>query len=239
MLDLIGTLLLTALAVVLVVTLRPAREGHGVTRRRIALGLSAWFVAAAALALAAAFSSPALPVGVALAIAVFVPVLIGAPIVVRNQAHGVPLPVLVGVNAGRILGAAFLLLYGAGRLPYTFAHSAGWGDIATGVLAIPVTWAIQRQARGWRWATAAWNVLGMADLLTAVTLAVGSAPGSAFRFIFETPGSGAVATFPWALIPAFFVPLYLLTHVGVFAGLVASVRHSGREAQPLKPLAAR
>ena len=150
MLDLIGSILLIVLAVVVVATLVPAREGHGVTRGRLAVGLGAWFVVAAALALAGAFASPALPVGVALGIAVFVPVLVGGVIVARTQSHGVPLTALVGVHVGRILGAAFLMLYAAGRLPYTFAHSAGWGDITTGVLAIPVVWAIRQRVTGWR-----------------------------------------------------------------------------------------
>ena len=232
MLDLIGSILLIALAVVVVATLVPAREGHGVTRGRLAVGLGAWFVVAAALALAGAFASPALPVGVALGIAVFVPVLAGGVIVARTQSHGVPLTALVGVHVGRILGAAFLMLYAAGRLPYTFAHSAGWGDITTGVLAIPVVWAIRHRVTGWRWITAAWNVLGMADLLAAVALGVGSAPGSPIPFVFETPGSGAIAVFPWALVPAYFVPLYLLTHIGVFAALAASARRPDAEARP-------
>jgi hypothetical protein len=33
-------------------------------------------------------------------------------------------------------------------------------------------------------------------------------------------------TFPWVLIPAFFVPLYLLTHIAVFAALAASAHES-------------
>ena len=112
------------------------------------------------------------------------------------------------------------------RLPYTFAHSAGWGDIATSVIAIPVVWAIRNQVPGWRWFTGAWNLLGMADLLAAVALGVGSAPGSMIRFIHEAPGSGAISTFPWVLIPAFFVPLYLLTHVAIFAVIAAPARAS-------------
>jgi hypothetical protein len=104
-------------------------------------------------------------------------------------------------------------------------------------------WAIQRRAAGWRWFTAAWNVFGMADLLIAVTLGVGSAPGSLVRFNFEAPGSGAIVTFPWVLIPAFFVPLYLLTHIAVFANLAAS-EHAARGAScplsggPARPLPA-
>ena len=66
----------------------------------------------------------------------------------------------------------------------------------------------------------------MADLLSAVTLGVGSAPGSLVRFIYEAPGSGAITTFPWALIPAFFVPLFLLTHIAIFAELAAPARAS-------------
>jgi len=223
MLDVVGTILLAALAVTLVVTLvLRLREGHGVTRARLAVGLSAWFVVAALLGLAGAFASPALPAGVAVGIAVLAPVIAGAGLVGRTRGHGIPLTTLVAVHVGRVLGAAFLMLYSAGRLPYTFAHSAGWGDIATGVLAIPVVWAIQRQVAGWRWLTAAWNTLGMVDLLAAVTLGVGSAPGSLVRFNFEAPGSGAILMFPWVLIPAFFVPLFLLTHIAVFAGIAAS-----------------
>ena len=232
MLDALGTILLIALAVTFVVTVVP-REGHGVTRTRLALGLSAWFIVAASLGAAGAFAAPALPVGAAVGIAVLAPVLLGARPVLRTLGHGIPLTTLVGVHVGRVLGAAFLMLYSAGRLPFTFAHSAGWGDIAAGVLAIPVVWAIRRQVAGWRWMTAAWNVLGMADLLIAVTLGVGSAPGSLVRFNFEPPGSGAIVTFPWVLVPAFFVPFFLLTHVAVFANLAASARTSEGKSRPV------
>ena len=230
MLDLIGIILLTALAVTLVLTLVP-REGHGITRARLATGLSAWFLVAAALGLAGAFRSPVLPVGVAVGLAALLPVILGAGPILRTLGHGIPLTTLVAVHTGRLLGAAFLLLYAAGRLPYSFAHSAGWGDIAVGVLAIPVAWAIRRQVRGWRWITAAWNTLGMADLLAALIIGVGSAPGSLVRFNFEAPGSGAIVAFPWVLVPAFFVPVFLLTHVAVFAGLASSAHKSERESR--------
>jgi hypothetical protein len=48
------------------------------------------------------------------------------------QAVGVAVvvPVLiVAVHVGRLLGGFFLVLYAEGRLPATFALSAGWGDI--------------------------------------------------------------------------------------------------------------
>ena len=226
MLNILGTILLTALAVVVVAVVARAGERPGAQRTRLAVGVSAWFVAAAALAAAGVFSSPALPVGIALAAAVALPLIAGAAVVARTRGFGMPLTALVGVHMGRILGASFLMLYAAGRLPSSFAHSAGWGDIAVSVLALPVMWAIRREVAGWRWMAGAWNVLGMADLLAAVTLGMGSAPGSLVRFIYETPGSGAIMTFPWVLVPAFFVPFYLLTHIAVFAGLAASARGS-------------
>ena len=241
MLDAIGTILFTALAVILAVTLVPRLNGHGVTRARAAMGLVSWFVVAAVLGAAGVFASPALPVGVAVGVAVFAPVLLAGRLVARTRGHGIPLTTLVGIHSGRVLGVAFLLLYSAGRLPFTLAHSAGWGDIAIGVLAIPVMWTIQRRITGWKWITAVWNTLGMADLLVAVTLGVGSAPGSLVRFNFEAPGSGAIVAFPWVLIPAFFVPLFLLAHIAIFANLAASERTaedasrpvSGRPARPL------
>ena len=223
MLDILGTVLLTAFAVVLVVALVPVGLHRG-RRMRLGVGIAAWFIVAAVLGATGAFASPVLPVGVAVGIAVFAPVIAGASIVWRTRGHGVPLTTLVAVHIGRILGAAFLMLYAAGRLPSTFAHSAGWGDIAVGVLAIPVVWAIRHRVAGWRWITGAWNLLGVVDLLTAVTLGVGSAPGSMVRFIYEAPGSGAITAFPWVMIPAFFVPLFLLTHIAIFAELAASAR---------------
>ena len=226
MLDLVGAILFTALAVVLVVTLVRASTLPGAQRSRLAVGLSTWFIVVAALAMAGVFSSPVLPVAFAVAIALLIPVIVGSVIVARTNAFGIPLATLVAVHAGRILGVMFLMLFAAGRLPSTFAHSAGWGDIFIGVTALPVAWAVARQVTGWRWITAIWNAIGMLDLLTAVTLGVGSAPGSLVRFIYEQPGSGAVVTLPLVLIPAFFVPLYLLTHIAVFRRLAISAHAS-------------
>ena len=226
MLDVVGTVLLVALAALLVAVVAPVGDRPGVNRTGLGIGIAAWFVVAALLGAAGAFASPALPVGVAVGLAVLAPVIIGFGVITRTHGLGVPMTTLVAVNAGRVLGSAFLLLHAAGRLPATFAHSAGWGDVTTGVLAIPVVLAIRNRVPGWKWYTAAWNLVGLADLVAAVTLGVGSAPGSMLRFIYETPGSGAIVQFPWVMVPAFFVPFYMLTHIAIFAGLAASERVS-------------
>src|ERR1041385_7293602 len=61
----------------------------------------------------------------------------------------IPLRVLVGVNATRFIGIAFLVLAAQGQMNQTFADRAAWGDIATAILAIAlvVTWAPITPAR--------------------------------------------------------------------------------------------
>ena len=61
----------------------------------------------------------------------------------------------------------------------------------------------------------------------AVTLGIGSQPAFPLRFIFETPGTGLMAALPWLLIPGYLVPLYLLTHLAVFAQLAAVAGRPG------------
>ena len=187
----------------------------------------AWLAVVTGLAAAGVFSAASRTP--AIGAAVLAPVVIGVAVAgrvsaLRTLALGIPLPVLVGVHVGRLLGAFFLVLLAEGRLPPTFALSAGWGDIAVAALAVPLAWAIHRRVAGWQALTLAWNSIGFLDLVTAVTLGVGSAPGSPLRFIFESPASSTMGSLPWLLIPGFLVPLYLLTHLAIFAQLFARPR---------------
>lgn len=56
----------------------------------------------------------------------------------REALLSVPLPALVGLNAGRMGGVFFLLLYADSRLSAPFAPAAGLGDIATAAFATPL-----------------------------------------------------------------------------------------------------
>ena len=111
------------------------------------------------------------------------------------------------------------MLHDQGRLPATFARGAGWGDIAVALLAVPVAWMAARSAPYWRPVTLVCNIVGFVDLITAVTLGVGSTAGSPIQFIVEDAVPGTIATLPWALIPTFLVPIYLLAHLALFARL--------------------
>jgi hypothetical protein len=224
MTDIVAAIVLATLGVVVPGVLILASPLDGTTARRLALAVAGWLAGVTALAAAGLFSSASSVGTPAIGVAVTLPVLLGSASAARGSAlralaFGVPLALLVAVNVGRLLGAFFLLLHAEGRLPRTFAAGAGWGDIAIAALALPLAWAVHRRIAGWWTATLVWNALGFLDLVAAVTLGVGSAPGSPFRFIHEAPGSGAMGTLPWLLIPGFLVPIYLLTHLAVFARL--------------------
>jgi len=227
MIDIIGAISLTALFGLCCGVLIGASPLEAAARSRLALAAVVWFACIGSLAAAGVFS-PAGGGALAIGMALLAPIVLTLVAAARSSTFRIaaldtPLAVLVGIHVGRVLGVFFLLLLAAGRLPPTFAMTAGWGDIGVAVTALPLVWAIQRRVKGWRTLTLAWNVFGFVDLVTAVTLGVGSAPGSPVRFIFESPNSGAVGSLPWLLIPGVLVPLYLLTHVAIFAQLARGV----------------
>jgi hypothetical protein len=138
----------------------------------------------------------------------------------RRRLDDVPLSWLIAVHAVRVLGVSFVLLHAHGRLPAPFAPVAGWGDIAVGLTALPVAWLAKHHAPGWRGVLTTWNVLGLLDLATAVTLGVLSSAGP-LQLIHTPPGTGLMSTLPWLLIPGFLVPLLAATHIAIFHRLRA------------------
>jgi hypothetical protein len=69
------------------------------------------------------------------------------------------------------------------------------------------------------------------DLCLAVFLGATSAEGSPIRLFAGEPSSLIMSGMPWVLIPAFLVPLLMLTHVAVFdrlarVGSAARVAHA-------------
>jgi len=180
-----------------------------------------WFVTVALLAVTGALSSrpdlgaPVFGLAIAASIAVLL-ALAGAVPPARRALGTIPLPALIALNVIRVGGFLFLLLFAAGRLSAPFAPSAGWGDIITGVAAPPVAWALAGGARHARGLVLAWNSFGLLDLLVASSLGMTSALGSPLQLFFQSPGSAAMATWPWALIPAFLVPQLIVQHLAVY-----------------------
>jgi hypothetical protein len=236
MIDIIGAISLTFIFGLCSAVLIGAAPVVTASRLRMSVLAIAWFAAIVILAAAGVFSAvgygtPAIGLAVLTPVVVFLVSVARSP-AVWNAALHTSLPALVGIHAARVLGVFFVLLFEAGRLPPTFALTAGWGDIAVAFAAVPLVWAIRHRIHGWRSLTFVWNLVGFADLVTALTLGIGSAD-SPLRFIYENPANGAVAALPWVLIPTVLVPLYLITHLAVFAQLARATAVIGRKGEGL------
>ena len=141
---------------------------------------------------------------------------------VRALLLEMPMPFLIGLNVWRIGGGFFLLLAAEGRLAGPFPYSAGWGDIITGALALPVAWlALRGQGKALVWG---WNAFGMLDLVAALVLGITSANGSPLQIIHAGVGSAGVQVLPWSLIPTVLVPMFLVVHAVIFAQLARAGR---------------
>jgi hypothetical protein len=201
-----------------------ARTPRG--RLVVASALAAWFALVLAIGAGGAldpirgFGVAALGLTVALPVAALASAFFafGA---IRTAMLATPLPALVGLNAIRILGVIFLLLYARGELPAPFAPSAGWGDIFIGVTALPLAWSVIRLGSRVRPLAFAWNVVGIADLVNAVALGALSAPGPIQAFA-GPPTSVIMTTLPWLIVPGFLVPSLMFIHVVIFHRLASA-----------------
>jgi hypothetical protein len=138
---------------------------------------------------------------------------------IRSALMSVPVSMLIGLNALRVLGVLFLFLAAAGRLSGPFPFSAGLGDIITGAFAIPLALAVARSQRVPLAGVVLWNIFGTLDLVAAVALGITSAAGSPLQLIYAGVGSEAMQHLPFCLVPTVLVPFYLITHGIVFAHL--------------------
>ena len=185
-------------------------------RLRVIAVLTIWFLLIVSLGAAGAFvGRPGTP---PLAIAIGV----GAPLLLffaglrlsesfRDFLLSLDLRLIAGIQAWRWAGLGFLSLYAHKLLPAMFALPAGFGDMAIGFAA---PWMILALVRRPDFAASAafirWNVLGIVDLVVAISLGTLSATLST-----GTPGeisTAPMATLPLLLIPVFLVPIFLMLH---------------------------
>ena len=110
---------------------------------------------------------------------------------------------LVAVHVWRILGIAFLWAVSQGILRPAFGVPAGVGDILIGVTAIPFAYFLSKGFSWSKYALVVWNVLGIADLVMAISLGLITSPGF---------GISTMTTFPWVLVPTVGVPIALMLH---------------------------
>src|SRR5262249_50506983 len=122
------------------------------------------------------------------------------------------LPLGAAIQAWRAGGLGFLALYKYGVLPGTFAWPAGLGDIAIGATAPWIAMSlVRRPAFASSRLFVVWNLLGILDLITAV-----STGGITSALATGAPGevtTAPMALLPLVLIPAYLVPLFVMLHL--------------------------
>jgi hypothetical protein len=153
-----------------------------------------------------------------------IPILIGAvgPLVVFLAAYwgsarfrafvlAIDLPLATAVQAWRAGGLGFLALYAHGLLPGVFAWPAGLGDIAIGVTAPWVAYTlVHRPGFATHRLFVVWNLLGILDLVVAVS--IGGLSSALASGVAGEVTTGPMAQLPLVLIPAYFVPLFIMLH---------------------------
>src|SRR5277367_5635470 len=101
-----------------------------------------WFAAAWSAAINGAFIAGVTPLPL-LPLAIFLPVIIGAPLLLLSKRVGrlldaMPTAWLVALQLYRVFGSQFLAYWLLGLLPGLWALPAGTGDVLTGLFAVPV-----------------------------------------------------------------------------------------------------
>ena len=232
MIDFIGTIVLVAAIIFSINALTGAMPISPSQRVALSVGAGLWTGLAAALAGANQFlgSNPAGPPTIGTMIVLpLVAAAVAAAISPSARAAllGMPMPFLIGLNVWRLAGAFFILLAAEGRLAGPFPASAGWGDVITGALALPVAWlALRGHGKTAIWA---WNAFGTLDLVVALALGITSANGSPLQIFHAGVGSEGVQMLPWSLIPSVLVPMYLIVHGVIFAQLARASGARGAE----------
>jgi hypothetical protein len=177
--------------------------------------LALWFVAATAAVATGLLARVAIPppaiVGALAAVTVLCGLLgRGA----RTWLHATDLRYFFLPHLVRFVGVAFLVLVGRGVLVREFVP-IGWGDTIAALGAVVLLLSRPRlsTSAGW-WSVFAWNCFGLADMamLIVTGIRVGSAAPEQFALFRHLP---------FGLLPTFFVPLIIASHLFVFVRLFA------------------
>ena len=169
----------------------------------------AWSAAINGVFVTGASTLPMLP------LAVFLPVIIGAPLRLLSKRVGqvldaMPLNWLVALQLYRIFGSWALAAWLHGTVPGIWALPAGTGDLLTGLFALPAAIAVAAGTVQGRRTAMMWNIFGLADFAIAIALAMITTPGR-FQLIVPDLPLG-LDSYPSVLTPAFVVPSSILLH---------------------------
>ena len=151
-----------------------------------------------------------------LPLAIFVPVIIGTPLLLRSRRIGdvldaMPESWLVALQLYRVFGSVFLVGWARNVVPGVFAMPAGIGDVITGLLAVPIAILLTADTPETRRAAIGWNVFGLLDFTVAVSIGLMISPGP-FQLIVSSIPNSTAGVYPNVMIPAFAVPSWIVLH---------------------------
>lgn len=180
--------------------------------RKLTIGIIvSWFIFVLSASALHLFQNGSNRIGVAVAIAALTPILVfslwfATSEKFREFALSLNPAILTSAQSWRVIGFTFVLLQARGVLPAIFAWPAGYGDMAIGATAAFVAWKLANPRH--RDAFLLWQVLGIADLVLAVSL--GTTAG--LLSPHDAP-MVAMTVLPLSLVPTFLVPLFMISHV--------------------------
>jgi serine-type D-Ala-D-Ala carboxypeptidase/endopeptidase len=217
------------LALLLVTGVFVAWRRTGAPRRRsilaavgMTLGLTAWMAATYA---AAGFGVLQFPPRPPTMVVVFVLLLVlsvglGISPVGRRLAAGLPLAILVGVQAFRLpLELMMHRAYEYGLMPRQMSYSGLNFDIVTGVTAIVVAVLLVRGRADVRMVRA-WNAMGTLLLVNIIVIGWLSAP-TPWRVFRDGPANVWITTVPYIWLPTVMVAFAILGHIVIYRRLRA------------------
>ena len=173
--------------------------------------IAAWFIFALSASALHLFRNDSNRVGLAVGLAALTPIVVfslwfAASEKFRQFALSLNPRTLTFVQSWRILGFVFVLLQAYRVLPSIFALPAGYGDMAIGATASLVAWKLANPSH--RNSFILWQLLGITDLVTAVSL------GTTARLLDPSgPSMLPLTVLPLSLVPTFLVPLFMIFHV--------------------------
>lgn len=179
---------------------------------KISVGiLAVWFATVLIASAGHGFENGSGRFGLGVAVAALVPLVVFSVWMAgsrgfREFAFSLNPKILTTLHTWRIMGFTFVLLEARNVLPAIFALPAGYGDMAIGATASLVAWRLGEPKH--RNSFIVWQLLGMADLITAVSLGT-----TAGLLSPQGPSMGPLTVLPLSLIPTFLVPLFIMLHV--------------------------
>jgi hypothetical protein len=200
------------------------RRANAVAWGAVAI-LGVWYAADWLLADAGAYNGPAsarVSPGLAVALLGCLALLLGAarlPAARRALAGEDAVVRLTLPQTLRVVGVVFLIVLALGKLPAAFALPAGLGDVAVGISAPFVARGLRRRSGRAERRAMVFHVLGIADLVIAVSMGVVSG------LLGLSPSMNPITVMPLVLIPTLAVPTDLVLHVLALRRLRAARPH--------------